>query len=153
LASTQPPKWHCSPPLAICHDLGQTEEFIGNERFEVDGADAAVNWLRSRGVEDSRTETVWDAIALHIDASIAVRKRPEISLVVHGAAADILGPPEDIAATEVTELMRTIPRVNMKRDYLRVVAKWLAGVQWRRYSRISSPLLGRNTSPVSFKST
>jgi HD superfamily phosphodiesterase len=38
---------------AVLHDLGQTEQFMGNQRFEVDGADAAAAFLKDRGCRRS----------------------------------------------------------------------------------------------------
>lgn len=109
---------------AICHDLGQTERFIGNERFEVEGADAAAQWLRARGVEDHRAEIVWEAIALHGTGIIAERKRPEIALVALGATADLIGAsPTDVPPETVQTVMRTIPRLRMKHDYVRVLVE------------------------------
>src|SRR6516162_11153293 len=35
---------------AVLHDLGQTERFMGKQRFEVDGADAAAEFLKDKGV-------------------------------------------------------------------------------------------------------
>src|SRR5215469_11115882 len=68
---------------AVFHDLGQTERFMGKQRFEVDGADAAAEYLKDKGVPRESVDVVWDAIALHSPSSrgIAERKRPEIALV------------------------------------------------------------------------
>ena len=49
----------------VLHDLGVTDHANGDQRFEVDGADAAVRFLRGEGVEEARVTTVWQAIALH----------------------------------------------------------------------------------------
>ena len=62
---------------AILHDLGwdQTGNVVTAEkRFEVDGANAARNFLkREAGDWDKhRIQLVWDAIALHTTTSIAV---------------------------------------------------------------------------------
>jgi hypothetical protein len=49
----------------VLHDLGVTDRANGDQRFEVDGADAAARFLRDHGVEESRVATIWQAIALH----------------------------------------------------------------------------------------
>jgi hypothetical protein len=66
---------------------------MGYQRFEVDGADASVEFLKASGVPHESVEIVWDAIALHSPSSrgIAERKRPEIALVSAGAGADVAG--------------------------------------------------------------
>src|SRR5580658_9240405 len=50
---------------AILHDLGLTERYSANERFEVDGANAARSFLKGRSVPANQLQLVWDAIALH----------------------------------------------------------------------------------------
>jgi len=45
-------------------DLGLTERFYGNQRFEVDGADAASVPAAKRITRRKASEAVWDAIAL-----------------------------------------------------------------------------------------
>lgn len=83
----------------ILHDLGATEYGGGDQRFEVDGADAAVRFLRERGIADERASTVWQSIALHTSIGLADRFGPEqavshfgISLDVGGAERDLLPP-------------------------------------------------------------
>src|SRR5262245_42928323 len=51
---------------AIFHDFGLTAKYrSANHRFEIDGANAARDFLRSNGVDDAIAAVVWDAIALH----------------------------------------------------------------------------------------
>jgi hypothetical protein len=76
---------------SVLHDVGLTEEGNGDHRFEVDGADLAVRFLREQGVPQARTDVVWDAIALHTSPHIAERKGAEIALTRLGIAADVAG--------------------------------------------------------------
>ena len=77
---------------AVMHDLGLTEKFdSGEQRFEVDGADAAQAFVLEHGLSAEKAEIVWDAIALHTSSGIASRKQPEIALVHLGAGADLFG--------------------------------------------------------------
>ena len=75
----------------ILHDLGISERGNGDQRFEVDGADLAAEFLREQGVDEDRVQVVWDAVALHTSDGIAGRKGPEVALSQIGIAADILG--------------------------------------------------------------
>src|SRR5260221_12036303 len=51
---------------AMFHDLGLTPQHSSvHERFEVDGANAARDFLRSQGISQTDIDTVWTAIALH----------------------------------------------------------------------------------------
>src|SRR3954470_13492786 len=76
---------------ALLHDLGLTERFMGQQRFELDGADAAAEFLKDKGVPQKSVEVVWDAVALSTSRGIVARKRPEIALVNAGAVADVIG--------------------------------------------------------------
>jgi hypothetical protein len=75
----------------ILHDLGATESANGDQRFEVDGADAAALFLREHGVGEARVTTVWQAIALHTSVGIAHRFGAEHAIAQMGIAADIVG--------------------------------------------------------------
>ena len=75
----------------ILHDLGATEYANGDQRFEVDGADAAARFLRGEGVDDIRTRTVWNAIALHTSPGLAQGFGVIEGLAQQGIAADIAG--------------------------------------------------------------
>ncbi|MDT5260345.1 MAG: hypothetical protein QOD10_5425 [Mycobacterium sp.] len=75
----------------ILHDLGATEYANGDQRFEVDGADAAARFLRDHGVKEARVTTVWQAIALHTSVGLAHKFGPEQAVAQMGIAADIIG--------------------------------------------------------------
>src|SRR5215475_512748 len=51
---------------AAFHDLGLTKTFSSrNERFEIDGANAARQFLTTHNISEAQVQTVWEAIALH----------------------------------------------------------------------------------------
>jgi hypothetical protein len=109
---------------AVLHDLGQTERFMGTQRFEVDGADAAAGFLIDRRVPKEWIEVVWDAVALHTSLGIVQRKRPEIALVSAGAGADVLGFGIDQLPREtVDEVIAAFPRLGLKKAYQKVLAE------------------------------
>ena len=60
-------------------------------RFEVDGANAARDFLRGHGISESDIETVWNAVALHTTPGIPEFMRSEIALVQAGAGMDVAG--------------------------------------------------------------
>jgi len=77
---------------AMFHDIGLTEAYRASPlRFEVDGANAARDFLRSYGIPEASVETVWDAIALHTTPGIPEHKKPEVALVTSGVEMDVLG--------------------------------------------------------------
>ena len=74
------------------HDIGLTERFHHSKnRFEVDGANSARDFMRSYGISESSIELVWDAIALHTTPGIPEHKKPEVALVTAGVEMDVLG--------------------------------------------------------------
>src|SRR5262245_264715 len=64
---------------AAFHDLGLVKKFSSqDERFEVDGANAARQFLAAHNVPEEQIWTVWEAIALHTTPGITQHMRPEI---------------------------------------------------------------------------
>jgi hypothetical protein len=97
---------------AVMHDLGLTERFVGEQRFEVDGADAARAFVLKHSLSDEKAEIVWDAIALHTSLGIASHKQPEIALVHLGASADVMGMRiADISPEIVEQVLEAYPRL------------------------------------------
>jgi hypothetical protein len=89
---------------AMFHDLGLTHHYHQSQlRFEVDGANAARDFLRSRGISEGDVEKVWLAIALHTTPGIPEHMHPEISLVQAGAGMDIAGRNYELFADEERE--------------------------------------------------
>ena len=77
---------------AMFHDIGLTQTYERSPlRFEVDGANAARDFLRSRGISENEVETVWTAIALHTTPGIPEHMHPQIALVQAGAGMDVVG--------------------------------------------------------------
>jgi hypothetical protein len=77
---------------AMFHDIGLTEAYRNSRlRFEVDGANAARDFLSGYGISAASVEIVWDAIALHTTPGIPEHKKPEVALVTAGVEMDVLG--------------------------------------------------------------
>jgi hypothetical protein len=77
---------------AMFHDIGLTEGYRQSQnRFEVDGANAARDFLRGYGIAEAEVDVVWDAIALHTTPGIPEHKKPEVALVTSGVEMDVLG--------------------------------------------------------------
>jgi HD superfamily phosphodiesterase len=88
---------------AMFHDMGLTPKHASaHERFEVDSANAARDFLRSHGIAEREIETVWTAIALHTTPGIPPHMHPVIALVTAGVEMDVLG----IAFSEFTDVER-----------------------------------------------
>ena len=77
---------------AMFHDMGLVEPYSSkDERFEVDGANAARDFLLRHGIAETDIEQVWDAIALHTTPGIPKHKKPVVALVTAGVEMDVLG--------------------------------------------------------------
>lgn len=89
---------------AMFHDMGLTEKYASPDlRFEVDGANAARDFMKSYGVPERDVDDVWASIALHTTPGIPEHMRPTIALVTAGVEMDVLG----LAYHEFSEEHRT----------------------------------------------
>lgn len=77
---------------AMFHDVGLMPSHASdNERFEVDGANTARDFLRQQGISEADAYTVWTAIALHTTPGIPQHMHPVVALVTAGVEMDVLG--------------------------------------------------------------
>jgi HD superfamily phosphodiesterase len=77
---------------AMFHDMGLARQYSSaGERFEVDGANAARDFLRRHGISQADIDTVWASIALHTTPGIPQHMHPIVALVTAGVEMDVLG--------------------------------------------------------------
>jgi hypothetical protein len=99
----------------ILHDIGLTAQADRGRRFEVDGAEAAVDLLRANGLQAARAQLVWDAIALHTSAGIAEHRGNEVALTRAGIGMDF-GSDADLVPGELAaQAHDRYPRLEMAR--------------------------------------
>src|ERR1700720_4535550 len=102
----------------VLHDLGLTDHYMAEERFEVDGANAARAFLKDRGISTQQIQLVWDSIALHTTRSIALHKEPEVAMTHSGIAVDAIGVGLDrIPADKQRAILAEFPRLALKRRF------------------------------------
>jgi hypothetical protein len=107
----------------ILHDLGATEFANGDQRFEVDGADAAARFLREHGVDEARVTTVWQAIALHTSIGLAHRFGPVQAIAQLGIGADIAGNDRHMLPPDFADRVHALwPRHNLGYALAEVIA-------------------------------
>ncbi|BDY28996.1 HD domain-containing protein [Mycolicibacterium mageritense] len=106
---------------AMFHDIGLTERYRGSMlRFEVDGANAARDFLRERGVDEESIRKVWLGIALHTTPGVPEFLDPEIALVTAGVETDVLGIGRDALTPEALQAVTAAhPRPDFKRRILK----------------------------------
>src|SRR3954451_17006838 len=89
---------------AAFHDLGLIKKFSSqNERFEVDGANAARQFLTVHKVPEEQVQTAWEAIALHTTPGVTQYMRAEVALLYSGVGLDVLGKGFDQFSSKVRE--------------------------------------------------
>lgn len=101
---------------AIFHDLGLTSKYSSEDlRFEVDGANAARDFLKSHHVPNQSLQLVWDAIALHTAIGIAEHKEAEVALLYSGVGLDVMGEGyEHLTQKDREEIVAAFPRNDFK---------------------------------------
>jgi hypothetical protein len=101
----------------LLHDLGLTDHFEADARFEVDGANASRSFLQERGIPDAHIRLVWDAIALHSTGSIALHKEPIVAVTFEAINADAVGYGlERIPENQLRAILAEFPRMGMKKQ-------------------------------------
>lgn len=89
---------------SMFHDLGLTQAFRNSRvRFEVDGANAARDFLRSHDISEVDIDKVWLAIALHTTPGISAHLHPIAALTAEGVMMDLVG----LGYDEFTEAQRS----------------------------------------------
>lgn len=107
---------------AMFHDLGLTEPYRSSStlRFEVDGANAARDFLLQRGVDEAAARKVWLGIALHTTPGVPEFLDPEIALVTAGVETDVLGiGRDDLTPDALAAVTAVHPRPDFKNRILR----------------------------------
>ncbi|WP_433654113.1 HD domain-containing protein [Nocardia sp. CA-128927] len=94
----------------VLHDLGLTTRGDGHQRFEVDGADYAAEFLTGQGMAAKDVDAVWEAIALHTSAGIAERMGGLTELTHVGIGTDFGFRSDFITDTQGAEIHRAYPR-------------------------------------------
>ena len=102
----------------ILHDVGLTAGVSGSNRFEVNGANAALSFIKERGFSDRRAQLIWDLVALNSTPSIALHKEAEVAVGTMGIALDYGGFGfESIPAADIAEILSAFPRLEMKHRF------------------------------------
>jgi HD superfamily phosphodiesterase len=105
---------------AMFHDLGLTTRYdTSTQRFEMDGADAARDFLLERGVRQSDADKVWLGIALHTTPEVTGRLDPETALLAAGVKTDVVGVGRENLTTEAIDAVTAAhPRPDFKNRIL-----------------------------------
>ena len=116
---------------AMFHDIGLVPSRRSTaDRFEVDGANAAREFLSRHGLAPEDVDRVWTAIALHTTPGIPQHMHPVIALVTAGVEMDVLGINfSQFAEAERDAVVQAFPRsISFKEDILQA---FYDGIQHR----------------------
>ena len=109
---------------AALHDLGLVPAYQRDNRFEVDGADAARQFCSKHQVPPERADLVWEAIALHTSPGIATRLADEIAVVHLGAGLELFGLGLDQVPPQIVEeVLDRYPRLNFKTEFRKLLVE------------------------------
>lgn len=129
---------------AMFHDMGLTRAYASPDlRFEVDGANAARDFMRSYGVAERDIEDVWAAIALHTTPGIPVHMRPTVALVTAGVEMDVLGIAyHDFTHEQRDHVCRCHPReANFKENIIAHFADGIAAKPLTTFGNVKADVL------------
>src|SRR5215510_11235512 len=99
----------------ILHDIGLTASVSGPNRFEVNGADAALSFIKGEGLSDRRAQLIWDLVALNSTPSLALHKEPEVAVGTMGIGLDYGGfGVEALGAGDLEGRLSAFPRLKLK---------------------------------------
>jgi len=105
------------------HDIGlMPSHSSANLRFEVDGANAARDFLESYEVNPADIERVWTGIALHTTPGVPEFMHPVVALTTAGVEMDVLGLTYDRYPDDLREaIVAAFPRTaQFKEDIIQV---------------------------------
>jgi hypothetical protein len=130
---------------AMFHDVGLVEGHRSpSDRFEVDGANAARDFLAARGVPVDAVRIVWDAIALHTTPGIPEHKEAEVALVTAGVELDVLGIGyDDLSDAQRDEVLSALPRVDFKRQIIQAFGAGIAHKPQTAFGNVKADVLER----------
>lgn len=105
---------------SVFHDLGLTKKFSSPDlRFEVDGANAARDFLKGHGYGEKSLQLVWDTIALHTTIGIAEHKEAEVALMYGGVGLDVMGEGyENLTDAQRSQITKAFPRTDFKKKII-----------------------------------
>ncbi|GLF93114.1 HD domain-containing protein [Streptomyces yaizuensis] len=128
---------------ALFHDVGLGVEHRGSgRRFEIDGAEAAADFLRAREVPEDAVRRVWTAIALHTTPEIPAFLDPEVALVTAGVEYDVLGIGyDDVGAADRAEITALHPRPDFKRRILAAFTEGIAPKPQTTFGNVKADVL------------
>ncbi|MFE0873210.1 HD domain-containing protein [Streptomyces rochei] len=97
----------------VLHDIGLTRAGDRHQRFEVDGADTAAEFLTAQGLPTAAVDAVWEAVALHTTPGIAERRGTLCARVHQGTGMDFGWDTDCVDDATAAAIHAAYPRLSM----------------------------------------
>lgn len=142
-------KLSCDPELlyvaAAFHDFGLIRKFSSpDERFEVDGANVARQFLAAHKVPEEQLQLAWEAIALHTTPGVTQYMRPEVALLYSAVGLDVLGRGFDQFPSELREkIVAKYPRRHFKEEFIQEYFAGFAHKPGTTYGTVNASICER----------
>lgn len=127
----------------LFHDLGLTPAYATKDRrFELDGAEAAQEFLLQHGRSEEDARNVWLAIALHTTPEVPLHLTPEIAAVALGVKTDVLGLGlDELTDAQRAEVVAAHPRPDFKNRILHAFYEGMANRPDTTYGTMNDDVL------------
>ena len=129
---------------AMFHDMGLTPRYSSrSDRFEVDGANTAREFLRQHNIRQPEVDTVWTAIALHTTPEVPQYMHLVLALLTNGVEMDVLG----IAYSEFSDadreaIVAAYPRTkHFKEDIIQAFYDGIKGKPETTFGNVKADVL------------
>jgi HD domain len=129
---------------AMFHDMGLTPQHSSQtERFEVDSANAARDFLKARNIKKADIDLVWTAIALHTTPGIPFHMHPVVALLTAGVEMDVLGMAyEEFLDAEREAILAAHPRTaHFKEDIIQTFYDGMKHRSQTTYGTVNADVL------------
>jgi hypothetical protein len=128
---------------SLFHDIGLVEGHRSpDERFEVDGANAARAFLERHGLPEEQVRTVWESIALHTTPGIPRYMRPEVWMVNLGAEYDVVGRGfEELSGEQRGAVLAAFPRTGFKQGIVELFSEGMRDKPQTAYGTMNADIL------------
>ena len=130
---------------AVFHDFGLLKKFSSaEERFEVDGANVARQFLIAHNVPEEQVRIAWEAIALHTTPGVTQHMAPEVALLYSGVALDVLGRGLDTFPSDLRdEIVAQYPRKHFKERFLQAYFQGFSHKPSTTYGTVNASICER----------
>jgi hypothetical protein len=130
---------------AAFHDFGLLQKYSSSdERFEVDGANVARQFLTAHSVPEEKIRTAWEAIALHTTPGITQHMAPEVALLYSGVGLDVLGRGYDKFPSQLrNDIVARYPRTDFKARFIQEYFAGFANRPGTTYGTVNSSICER----------